>query len=138
MPTEMINEKNSDGSPNPIENESTADRVRLEQIVTGGQAGVDRAALDAARDAGIPAGGWCPKGRIAIDGRIPDIYALQETPSSDYAERTTWNVRDSDGTLVLIAGEPTGGTAFTIDEAKRLGQIGRASCRETVCERGVV
>src|SRR5690606_36886844 len=51
MPTEMIDEKNSDGSPNPIENESTADRVRLEQIVTGGQAGVDRAALDAARDA---------------------------------------------------------------------------------------
>lgn len=91
-----------------------------EQIVSGGQTGVDRAGLDVALDLGLPCGGWCPKGRKAEDGTLPARYPLQETPSEDYAQRTTWNVRDSDGTLALIRGELTGGTAQTVEDAARL------------------
>jgi hypothetical protein len=119
----------------------------IERIISGGQTGVDRAALDFALEHGIPCGGWCPSGRLAEDGRIdfryPAFltapqrrpmgnvfdavrnalasafgltggYPLNETPSADYAERTAWNVRDSDGTLVLTWGTPTGGTAYTV------------------------
>lgn len=86
----------------------------LERIISGGQTGVDRAALDAALEVGIPCGGWCPKGRQAEDGPIPDWYPLQETLSPDYKVRTEWNVRDADGTLILTRGKPTGGTALTI------------------------
>jgi hypothetical protein len=89
-------------------------------IVSGGQTGVDRAALDVALALGLSCGGWCPKGRRAEDGPIPARYPLQETPSPDYPQRTEWNVRDSDGTLILTRGEPTGGTALTIDWARRL------------------
>lgn len=103
-----------------MEYETSASEVRLERVVSGGQSGVDRAALDAAMEAGISVGGWCPSGRRAVDGRIADRYPLQETPSEEYSERTSWNVRDSDGTLVLVDGEPSGGTAFTIEEASRL------------------
>lgn len=95
-------------------------RVLPKRIVSGGQTGVDRAGLDAALYAGIPCGGWCPKGRRAEDGVIPILYPLEETPTDDYAERTLWNVRDSDGTLVLTLGEPTGGTALTLDYADQL------------------
>jgi len=84
------------------------------RIVSGGQTGVDRAALDVALSLPIPCGGWCPKGRRAEDGTIPDRYPLEETPSADYQQRTEWNVRDSDGTLVLCMGKPSGGTALTI------------------------
>lgn len=92
----------------------------IEKIISGGQAGVDRAALDVAISLNIPHGGWCPKGRIAEDGIIPHLYQLRETSSSDYSERTIWNVRDSDGTLIITPGKPKGGTAFTIEVAKRL------------------
>jgi hypothetical protein len=92
------------------------------KIVSGGQTGVDRAALDVALALGLPCGGWCPRGRKAEDGPIPDRYPLVETPSADYAQRTEWNVRDSDGTLVLTRGEPAGGTALTIELAQRLGK----------------
>jgi hypothetical protein len=84
------------------------------KIVSGGQTGVDRAGLDVAIALNIPHGGWCPKGRKAEDGTIPAVYQLQETPTAEYRQRTEWNVRDSDGTLVLTRGEPTGGTALTI------------------------
>lgn len=87
---------------------------QLERIISGGQTGVDRAALDAALRLGVPCGGWCPRGRLAEDGPIPTIYPLQETPETDYETRTRWNVRDSDATLVLSFGTPTGGTVFTI------------------------
>ncbi|MBX7256363.1 MAG: putative molybdenum carrier protein [Candidatus Hydrogenedentes bacterium] len=90
----------------------------LHLIVSGGQTGVDRAALDVALELGIPCGGWCPKNRLAEDGSIPARYPLTETPSVDYAERTRWNVRDSDATLVLTFGEPSGGTAFTVECAR--------------------
>jgi hypothetical protein len=92
------------------------------KVVSGGQTGVDRAALDAARSLGLPHGGWCPHGRKAEDGPLDATYALAETPSEDYAERTEWNVRDSDGTLVLTLGRPRGGTAYTIEAAGRLGR----------------
>ena len=80
----------------------------IARVVSGGQRGVDRAALDVAIELSIPHGGWCPAGRRAEDGRIPDHFQLQETPSRDYPQRTRWNVRDSDGTLILTRGEPTG------------------------------
>ena len=89
-------------------------------VVSGGQTGVDRAALDAARALGLPCGGWCPRGRNAEDGRIDPVYPLVETPDEDYSQRTEWNVRDSDATLVLTRGRPRGGTAFTIAVARRL------------------
>jgi|SRR6516164_861697 hypothetical protein len=92
----------------------------LAKIVSGGQTGVDRAALDVARELGIPCGGWCPRGRRAEDGAIPERYPLQETENSAYPQRTEWNVRDSDGTLVLTRGRPRGGTALTIELAGRL------------------
>lgn len=89
------------------------------KIISGGQTGVDRAALDAALQLGIPCGGWCPKGRKAKDGPIPDRYPLKETESGSYPVRTEMNVRDSDGTLILTWGRPTGGTALTVRLARR-------------------
>ena len=80
---------------------------------------MDRAALDIALELGIPCGGWCPKGRGAEDGTISDRYPLEETPLANVAQRTEWNVRDSDGTLVVMEGPPAGGTALTIKLARR-------------------
>jgi hypothetical protein len=94
----------------------------IECIVSGGQTGVDRAALDVALELGIPCGGWCPRGRKAEDGRIARRYPLRETPSARYAQRTRWNVRDSDGTLILTMGELTGGTALTFKVAQSIGR----------------
>ena len=94
--------------------------MSVERIVSGGQTGVDRAALDVALQLGIPCGGWCPLGRRAEDGPIDEKYPLRETDSADYAQRTEWNVRDSDGTMILTFGTPSGGTALTAALAKRL------------------
>jgi hypothetical protein len=91
----------------------------IERIVSGGQTGVDRAALDAGLAFGVPVGGWCPRGRLAEDGPIDPRYPLRETPSASYRQRTEWNVRDSDGTLVLTRGRPSGGTALTIARARQ-------------------
>jgi hypothetical protein len=85
-----------------------------ERIVSGGQTGVDRAALDVAMLLGIPHGGWCPKGRIAEDGLIHPRYQLQELDSAQYSDRTRRNVQDSDGTLILYTGELQGGTLLTL------------------------
>jgi hypothetical protein len=92
----------------------------VRKIVSGGQTGVDRAALDVAKLLKLECGGWCPKGRLAEDGCIPDDYPLRETETTDYAERTELNVRDSDGTLILTVGPPSGGTAYTVTCAQRL------------------
>ena len=94
----------------------------IARIVSGGQSGVDRAALDIALELGVPCGGWCPKGWLAEDGAISQRYPLVETPTEDYAQRTTWNVRDSDGTLVLNRGAIAGGTAQTVEDARKLGK----------------
>ncbi len=88
------------------------------KLISGGQTGVDRAALDAALELGLPTGGWCPKGRRAEDGSIPMHYTLLETSSSAYPTRTEKNILGSDGTLILTWGRPTGGTALTIKLAR--------------------
>lgn len=93
---------------------------RLRKIISGGQTGVDRGALDVALDLGFEVGGWVPKGRRAEDGVIPQRYPLWECPSRDYAQRTEWNVRDSDGTLILTTGKLEGGSAATLEFAHRL------------------
>jgi hypothetical protein len=91
----------------------------VNEVVSGGQTGVDRAALDVAQELGIPCGGWCPQGRRAEDGIIPDRYPLQETPGKNYNIRTEKNVRDSDATLILNLGSLEGGTARTVEIARR-------------------
>ena len=80
---------------------------------------MDRAGLDAALDLGIPCGGWCPKGRRAVDGVIPAKYPLQETEARNYNKRTKLNVLYSDGTLIINCGELSGGTKLTADIAER-------------------
>lgn len=85
----------------------------IEKIISGGQTGVDRAALDAAIALSIPHGGWLPKGRKTEDGPLPERYLLQEMPSASYQDRTVRNVMDSDGTLIISRGALTGGSALT-------------------------
>ncbi len=92
------------------------------RIVSGGQTGVDRAALDLALELGLPCGGWCPKGRRAEDGPLPERYPLRETSSPAYPQRTARNVRDSDATLILTRGTPDRGTALTARLAEREGK----------------
>jgi hypothetical protein len=87
----------------------------LLRIVSGGQTGVDRGALDVALDLGVECGGWCPAGRLAEDGMIPERYPVVELTDGGYAERTAQNVADSDGTLIISNGEPIGGTRETVE-----------------------
>jgi Circularly permutated YpsA SLOG family len=94
----------------------------LLKIISGGQTGIDRGALDAARELGVEFGGWCPAGRVAEDGEIPESYRLQEMATQEYAMRTAANVRDSNGTLIICKGEPTGGTRATIEFCRRFGK----------------
>jgi hypothetical protein len=92
-------------------------------IISGGQTGADRAALDFAIANGFAHGGWCPRGRLAEDGSIPLRYELREAPSRKYALRTELNVRDSNATVVFsIAADPQGGTKLTLELARRLGK----------------
>ena len=86
----------------------------LKKIITGGQAGVDRGALDAALESGFPCGGWCPEGRKAEDGKIPGQYPVQELKGAGYKERTLKNVMESDGTVIIYFDFPSGGTEATI------------------------
>ncbi len=94
--------------------------ITLARIVSGGQTGIDRGALDAALAAGFPCGGWCPEGRMAEDGAIPSHYPLAELPGAGYKERTKRNVTDSDGTLVIHFGELSGGTERTVRYCEQL------------------
>jgi hypothetical protein len=84
------------------------------KIISGGQTGVDRAALDAALEHGTPCGGWCPDGRLAEGGPISNRYPLQELQGAGYRQRTRQNVLDSDGTVILCFGGPEGGTEKTL------------------------
>ena len=92
---------------------SATNTTLLSKIISGGQTGVDRGALDAAIELGIEHGGKCPRGRLAEDGRIPEKYLVQETASARYSFRTERNVIEADGTLILHYGPISGGTAFT-------------------------
>ncbi len=85
------------------------------KIISGGQTGVDRGALDAALAFEVECGGWCPAGRLAEDGTIPKRYPVMELANAGYAERTARNVANSDGTLIISNGEPIGGTRETVD-----------------------
>ncbi len=93
--------------------------LALKRIVSGGQTGADRGGLDAAIELGIEHGGWCPRGRRAEDGPIPERYRLRETDSEEYSARTDRNVVDSDGTVLLTRGAPTGGSKLTAELAAR-------------------
>lgn len=93
----------------------------IKKIVSGGQTGVDRAALDWAIQHLIPHGGWCPEGRLAEDGAIPACYQLVELPGSGYRQRTKANVRDSDGTLIISIGAGlSGGSLATAKFGEQL------------------
>lgn len=83
------------------------------KIISGGQTGADRAALDAAIHLGIPHGGWLPSGRKTEDGPLPAAYSLREMDSDRYRDRTEQNIIDSDGTLIFSYGPLTGGSALT-------------------------
>jgi Circularly permutated YpsA SLOG family len=99
--------------------DSEVQKVKL-SIISGGQTGADRAALDWAIKHNLAHGGWCPKGRKALDGPLDARYQLKETPSAEYLERTEWNVRDSDATVVFtLAKKATGGSRKTISFAKK-------------------
>ena len=91
----------------------------IQKIISGGQTGADRAALDFAIKHGIPHAGWVPKGRKTEDGTLPEKYHLQEMPTGEYSERTQKNIIDSDGTLIVSHGRLTGGSALTRELAKR-------------------
>lgn len=98
-------------------------KIPIKKVVSGGQTGVDRAALDAAIQAGFEYGGWLPKGRKCEDGPLDAKYdAMSEMASSDYLKRTEQNVIDSDGTLILCVGEPEGGTKRTIGFCEKHGK----------------
>ena len=94
----------------------------VRKIVSGGQTGADRAALDFAIEWNIPHGGWVPKGRMAEDGRLPEKYRLREMNSTDYARRTEQNVIDSDATLIFSHGSLTGGSLLTRKMALKHGR----------------
>jgi len=94
----------------------------LKKMISGGQTGVDRAALDAAMRLGLPHGGWVPKGRLAEDGPVPSYYQLEEMPTEDYAARTEKNVMESEGTLLITRGTPTGGSDYTRKMALKHGR----------------
>jgi len=84
------------------------------KIISGGQTGVDRAALDVALKHGIERGGWCPTGRLDEFGRIPAQYPVQELAVGGFTERTLQNVKDSDGTVIIYPGKLGGGTEQTV------------------------
>ena len=94
----------------------------IEKLISGGQTGVDRGALDAALSAGFPCGGWCPPGRQAEDGVIPVRYPLRCTERGGYWQRTRRNVMDSDATLIVHHGPLSGGTRLTLEYCIELGK----------------
>lgn len=97
-----------------------------ELVLSGGQTGVDRAALDWAIAMDMAHGGWCPRGRITQDGPLPERYHLKETEAAGYSQRTRMNVRDADATLIIHHGPLTGGTRLTcrfVDEMKKPVQM---------------
>jgi hypothetical protein len=84
------------------------------KIISGAQTGVDRAALDTALKKHVPCGGWCPEGRIAEDGIIPERYPVLELVGAGYNERTRKNIQEADGTVIIYFAQPSGGTETTL------------------------
>jgi hypothetical protein len=120
------------------------------KIISGGQTGVDRAALDVALKHGIECGGWCPTGRLDEFGRVPDRYPVRELENGGFAERTLRNVEDSDGTVIIYLGKLTGGTEQTlglctkqqrphelIDASKTPAEESARSIGDFVCRRKI-
>jgi putative molybdenum carrier protein len=111
---------------------------KLLKVISGGQTGVDRGALDAALALQVECGGWCPEGRLAEDGTIPKRYPMMELANAGYAERTARNVADSEGTLIISNGVPLGGTRETVDRCIEMRKphliidCGRRSVQETI------
>jgi len=121
--TSSTKKRNKRTSLRPGANMASERMALVEKLVSGGQTGADRAALDWAIEQGIPHGGWCPHRRRAEDGTIDSRYQLTETPSGGYAQRTEWNVRDSDGTVIFsIAAELAGGSKETAFHAHKHGK----------------
>ena len=96
--------------------------TKLLKVISGGQTGVDRGALDAALALQVECGGCCPEGRLAEDGTIPKRYPVMELANAGYIERTARNVADSDGTLIISNGVPLGGTRDTVDRCIETGK----------------
>jgi hypothetical protein len=96
--------------------------VRVARVVSGGQTGADRGGLDGARALGLPTGGFCPRGRRAEDGRIPEVYPLVELSSREYPARTRANIEGSDATVVFSFGPPDRGSALTLRLARAAGK----------------
>ncbi|MBN2773930.1 MAG: putative molybdenum carrier protein, partial [Prolixibacteraceae bacterium] len=92
-------------------------QMSCQKIISGGQTGVDRGALDAALETGFFCGGWCPAGRMAEDGSLDKKYPLTEIPEGTYSDRTKKNVEFSDGTIIITNNVLTGGTKLTYDYA---------------------
>jgi len=112
--------------------------TKLLKVISGGQTGVDRGALDAALALQVECGGCCPEGRLAEDGTIPKRYPVMELANAGYAERTARNVADSDGTLIISNGVPLGGTRETVDRCIEMRKphliidCARRSVQETI------
>jgi hypothetical protein len=90
------------------------------KIISGGQTGVDRAALDVALKHGIECGGWCPAGRLDEFGKIPGKYPLTELPDGNFDKRTLQNVRDSEATVAMYDVDLRGGTKYAIECCEQL------------------
>src|SRR3989440_5152279 len=112
--------------------------TKLLKVISGGQTGVDRGALDAALALQVECGGWGPEGGLGEDGTIPTRYPVMELANAGYAERTARNVADSDGTLVISNRVPLGGTGETVDRCIEMRKphliidCARRSVQETI------
>ncbi len=106
---------------------------RVKKIISGGQTGVDQAALQVAINTGIDHGGWCPPGRVCENGLIPEQFKLKETPKERDAsapdvprsQRTIWNVRDADGVLIFCEStklQSDRGTKLAFETSLKLGK----------------
>lgn len=114
-----LGKRSTQSQPAPLEPLEKLPPIYVKMIYSGGQTGVDRAALEMAIELDIPHGGWCPRGRLAEDGPIAKKFKLKETESDRYYVRTERNVKEAEGTLILYRRALSGGTALTRSYAQR-------------------